>query len=165
MGMYFPLFVNLTEKKVLVVGAGTIAARRIQTLVGFTKQITVIAPEACGAVKELAQQGSVRLLLHPYIEGEIPPDTYMVLAATDSQKVNETVCQECREKGILVNVCSDKSLCDFYFPGIIQQEDLVVGVTAGGADHGLARKVTEKIRKMCREELQAENENVEKSYG
>lgn len=153
MGMYFPLFVDLADKKVLVIGAGTIAARRIHTLSGFTKQITVIAPEACAAVKELAQQGSVRLLLRPYMEGEIPSDTYMVLAATDSQRVNETVSRECRKKGILVNVCSDKALCDFYFPGVIQQAPLVVGVTAGGADHGLARRATEKIRKMCEEDL------------
>lgn len=150
MGAYFPLFVDLSEKEVLVIGGGRIAARRIQTLRGFTEKITVIAPEASSVVVELAQQGAVRLLLRPYREGEIPPKTYLVLAATDSAKVNRAVSQECREKGILVNVCSDRSLCDFYFPGIVMQENLVVGVTAGGMDHGLARRATEGIRDFCK---------------
>lgn len=100
------------------------------------------------AVQQLAQQGGIRLLVRPYIEGEIPKETYLVLAATDSRNVNQAVYRECKDKGILVNVCSDRKLCDFYFPGIVQGEDLVVGVTANGKDHRLARKLTEEIRKL-----------------
>lgn len=148
---YFPLFVDLSEKEVVVIGAGNIAARRIQTLCGFTENITVIAPEASAVVRELAQGGAVRLLPRSYIEGEISPETYLVLAATDNAGINQAVCRECREKGVLVNVCSDKSLCDFYFPGIAREESLVVGVTAGGTDHGLARRATEGIRQLCKE--------------
>ena len=124
MGAYFPLFVDLTKREILVVGAGQIASRRIKTLCVFSKKITVIAPEASYAVQQLARQGDIRLLARPYIEGEIPPSTYLVLAATDCENVNKAVCEECRIKGILVNVCSDKELCDFYFPGIVKQEDL-----------------------------------------
>ncbi len=151
MGAYFPLFVDLWEKEVVVIGAGKIATRRIQTLSGFTKKITVIAPKASAPVLELAQEGRLLLLPRPYREGELSRETYLALAATDNTKINQAVYRECREKGILVNVCSDKALCDFYFPGIVKQDDLVVGVTAGGADHGLARRVTEGIRRFCQE--------------
>lgn len=151
MGAYFPLFIDLSDKEVVVVGAGNIAARRIQTLCGFTEKITVIAPEASGAVLEMARRGAVRLLSRPFREGELSPKTYLTLAATDSAEVNRAVYRECREKGILVNVCSDRTLCDFYFPGIVQQENLVVGVTACGTDHGLARRATEGIRQYCKE--------------
>ena len=147
MGAYFPLFVDLSGKEIVVVGAGKIAARRIQTLCGFTEKITVIAPEASDAVLEMARGGAVRLLRRPYIQGELSRETYLALAATDNAEINQTVCRECREKGILVNVCSDKSLCDFYFPGIVRRENLVAGVTAGGTDHGLARRATEGIRR------------------
>lgn len=57
-----------------------------------------------------------------------------------------------REKGILVNVCSDQTLCDFHFPGIASKGELVIGINAGGKDHHLARKWTEKIRKEVEED-------------
>ena len=76
----------------------------------------------------------------------------MVLAATSDCSVNEKICRECREKGILVNVCSDRELCDFHFPGIVSREELVIGINAGGKDHSLAKKWTDRIRKEVEED-------------
>lgn len=146
----FPLFVDLSKKKILVVGAGRIASRRMEALLPFAGQITAIAPEAALAVHELARAGKIRYLPRPYIEGEIPRDTCLVLAATGDREVNRAVYRECKEKGIPVNVSSEKELCDFYFPGIIQEENLTVGVTAGGRDHALARRATEYLRQAVR---------------
>ena len=75
-----------------------------------------------------------------------------MLAATDSRTVNEEIWRECRELKIPVNVSSDRRLCDFYFPGLAVKEDVVAGVTAGGRDHKLARKVTERIREVLQED-------------
>ncbi|MCI8854673.1 MAG: bifunctional precorrin-2 dehydrogenase/sirohydrochlorin ferrochelatase [Lachnospiraceae bacterium] len=146
MSVWFPLFVDLSQEKVLVVGAGRIASRRIKALLPFAGQITVIAPEASPEVQKFAQVGSVRYLQRSYIVGEIPGDTRLVLAASNCPEVNRAVYRECKEKAIPVNVSSEKELCDFYFPGIAREEDLVAGVTAGGRDHGLARRATESVR-------------------
>lgn len=154
----FPLFVDLSEKKILVVGAGRIASRRMEALLPFAGQITVIAPEASPEVHRLARAGKVRYLPRPYIEGEIPGDTCLVLAATGDREVNRAVYRECKEKGIPVNVSSQKELCDFYFPGIIQEESLTVGVTAGGRDHALARRATEYLRQAVKNFVKEEKE-------
>lgn len=146
MSRYFPLFVNLEGKQIRVFGAGTIAARRIQSLLDFGCEITVVAPNVSKPVEELAAQGKLQLFRRCYVPGDIPENVYLVLAATSDAQVNRNIRQECREKRILVNVCSEKELCDFYFPGLAVQDEVVVGVTAGGKDHRKAKEITEKIK-------------------
>lgn len=146
MSRYFPLFVNLEGKKVVVYGAGAIGSRRILALLEFGCRLTVAAPEASEEVRRLSVQGKLIWLQKKYEPGEIPGDACLVLAAASDREVNAQIGAECREKHIPVNVSSDKSLCDFYFPGLAVKDELVAGVTAGGTDHRKAREVTEKIR-------------------
>jgi siroheme synthase-like protein len=72
----------------------------------------------------------------------------IVLAATGDAELNATICDDCRLRSIPVNASSDRTLCDFYFPGIVREENVVVGVTASGKDHAGARWVSEKMREM-----------------
>lgn len=147
MSRYFPLFVNLEGKQIFVYGAGTIATRRMESLLEFGCEITVISPEVSQEVAVWAEQGKFSLRKERYFQGQIPEDVFLVLAATNDADVNRTIAKECKNRQIPVNVCSEKELCDFYFPGLAIKEDVVVGITAGGANHRLAREVTEKVRK------------------
>ena len=141
---FFPIFLNLSEKHVLVVGAGKIAARRIRTLLDFAGKITVTAPQIEEEILAMAGKGPIQLRKKIFEESDLE-GADMVLAATNDPDVNKTIGVLCREKGIPVNVSHDKTLCDFYFPGIVQKENVVVGVTASGSDHSQAKRVTEKI--------------------
>lgn len=150
MASYFPMFVNLENKQIQVFGGGTIAARRTKILLEFGAKVKVTAPEISEELKSLAQaQENLRLEYRRYRSGELREDsTDIVIAATDQEQVNDMIFRECTHKDIPVNVASDKEKCDFYFPGIVQQGDITVGVTAGGKDHRKAAKVTEQIRKL-----------------
>lgn len=150
MSRYFPLFIDLEQKRVLVVGAGTIATRRIQTLLDFGPWLTVAAPEASEAVRQLAEEGRLELLSCSYRE-ELLAGQSLVLAATNDDALNHQIAADCRARGIPVNAASDRKACDFYFPGIASEGDLVAGVTAGGTDHRLARTVTERIRQLLQD--------------
>lgn len=152
MAKKFPIFLDLTGRKIHVYGAGRIAARRIETLLPFHPCLTVHAPEISGQIIKAASNGELCLQRERYEPGGIPPDAFMVLAVTDDPAVNRDICRECREKGILVNVCSDRNLCDFHFPGIASKGELVIGINAGGNDHHLAKKWTDKIRKEVEED-------------
>ncbi len=154
---YFPIFVDLSEKHIVVVGAGKIAARRIRTLLEFAGKITVIAPEIEEAILALAGKGPVQLKRRVFEESDLD-GADMVLAITDDKELNTTIGTLCREKGIPVNTSHDKTLCDFYFPGVVQKENVVVGVTASGKDHAQARAVTEKIRETLDEMDEGEND-------
>ena len=143
----FPVFLDISNKKIRVYGAGRIAARRVETLLAFAPLLTVFAPEFSEKIRLAASEGRLKLQRETYEAGTIPEDTFMVLAATNDPAVNESIWRECRDKGILVNVCSDRRLCDFQFPGVVIEEDLVIGVNAGGNDHHLAKAWTDRIRK------------------
>lgn len=144
---YFPMFVDLSGKKVVVVGAGTIAKRRIRALIGFTDHLVVVAPEVNPELQELEKSGDINILRKKY-EREDVYGADIVIAATNDRRTNEDIYGVCKCLGITVNVCSDKSKCDFYFPGIAQKENVVVGVTATGMNHKMAKDVVEKVRQI-----------------
>lgn len=144
---YFPMFVDLSDKKVIVVGAGTIAKRRIRTLIEFTDRLVVIAPEVNKELLDLEKEGRLTILRKKYQREDIY-EAAVVIAATNDSKINNDIYSACKCLGIAVNVCSDKSKCDFYFPGIARNEHVVAGVTASGRDHKAARAAVERIREV-----------------
>lgn len=143
---YFPMFVNLENKNIVVIGGGNIATRRVKTLLKFTRNITVIAPQMTMELQELGKTGQIVTLLRPVKRTDFK-QAYMVIAATNEWKINDEIYRICKQEGIYVNVVSDKEKCDFYFPGIFMQDDLVVGITASGLDHKKARRLREEIEK------------------
>ncbi len=146
---YFPLFVDLSEKRIYVIGAGTIAKRRIRSLVDFTNHLTVIAKEVNPELLSMEAEGQIRIL-KKRLELDDIKDADLVIAATNDHMLNDAVYQYCKENAILVNVCSNKDKCDFYFPGLIHTDEIVIGVTANGTNHKKARIVTESIREIIK---------------
>ena len=142
---YFPMFIDLSDKKIVVIGGGSIATRRIKTLLSFSRNIDVVAPRVTMELSELGKAGIVNLILRPVKRSDFT-GAYMVIAATNDRKLNDVIYNVCKEEGIYVNVSSDKEKCDFYFPGIFMQDEIVVGVTASGLDHKKARRVREEIQ-------------------
>lgn len=157
---YFPLFLDMTDKEVLVFGAGKIAARRVDTLLRFGVRITLVAPEISDEMQKILKQlgeeknpayvGCMKeIVTGRYRPGCISESMDYVLAVTDDDSVNEGIYRECRHREIPVNVASDQTKCDFYFPAVIETEDVTVGVTSGGRNH---KKVSE-IANLIREKL------------
>ncbi len=142
----FPLFVDLGSWRILVVGGGKIARRRVETLLEFDPgHITVVAVKGEQAFKEWAKRPNVSFCERPYSPDDLE-GCQMALAATDDGELNRKIGEECRKRGILVNVASEKELCDFHFPGIAMKGPVTVGVNAAGTDHKLARKTREEIQ-------------------
>ena len=147
----FPLFVDLSGQEVLMIGAGTIAARRIHILLPFVQHMTVIAPTFCPAVlaEEKTSAESLHLIQQTMQLSDLPSfpwESYgIVLAATDDAALNAEVARECRSRRIPVNVSSDQTLCDFQFPSIVQTGNLVVGINASGRDHALVKQSRQRI--------------------
>ncbi len=146
---YFPLFVDLQGKKILIVGAGKIAVRRAAVLAEFGAQVTMVAPER-GSEKwpEDARPGLLIWKQHAFGTQDIKDleQSFFVITATDNPAVNDQVVQLCRERGIPVNHAGDQSKCDFQFPAIVRKDPVVIGVNAGGKDHGLVKRMAVRLR-------------------
>lgn len=141
---YFPMFVDITGKKVIVVGGGQIALRRVRTLQKFGADIRVIAPELCEGFRELEDSGALKAEYRVYRAGDVE-GADLVIAATDSTGVNRQVYQECKDRGILVNTADDHRRCDFYFPAVVMTEEVVIGINSGGKNPGKVKEVRREI--------------------
>ena len=141
---YFPLFVDLSEKQIVVIGAGNIASRRVRTLLSFADHITVVSPDATEEIAKLDAEGRIHWIKENYSRERLA-DADLVLACTDHPEINSDIHAACKCLGIPVNLCNDRTRCDFYFPGIVEKDNVVVGITASGSDHHLARQVREII--------------------
>lgn len=154
--MFFPLYVDLTDKKILFVGGGHIAARRIHTLCGFSNHMTVVAPSYEMSILQLKEEGyPISLVQRDFCISDLD-EAELVFAATDDSELNQKIAGVCRQKGIPVNVCSDQSLCDFQFPSIVLAEDVVIGLNASGKDHHKVKETRQKLEQLL---------NVEKGQG
>lgn len=147
---YFPMFVDLSDKKVVVAGAGTIAKRRIRSMTEFTNHLVVIAPEVNQELKQLEDEGKLTIL-RKYYEREDIYDAALVIAATNDNRTNQDIYSACKCLGIPVCVCADKTKCDFYFPSVVCSDDLVVGISARG-DHKKVRGLNAQIRRLLSDE-------------
>lgn len=144
---YFPMFIDLTDRKIFVAGGGRIARRRIEALVKFGADIHVAAPQVCPEIALLAEEGKIKILLREYRPSDLDGMEFAI-AATDDREVNRAVYAECRKRGIPVNVADDKTLCDFYFPALVLTDDVVIGIGSGGENPGRVKEVRKRIEKL-----------------
>ena len=144
--MYFPLYVDLTEKNILFAGGGKIAARRVHILMRFAKHITVVAPRFEESFGELEKESQIRLVQRNFDFSDLIGRD-LVFAATDDTELNRQIYEACKEQGIPVNVCSDQNLCDFQFPSVVISDDVVIGINASGKNHRRVKQVRQELEK------------------
>lgn len=148
---FFPLFFDLSEKRAVFVGGGTIALRRVRTLLPYVGEIVVYAPDFSPELEYFAADGSITIVRRLYDESVLE-GADIAFACTNSSEINDMVHEACKRRGILVNIASDRYKCDFYFPGVAQHDNMVVGVSAGGKNHRRVRQLKARIERLMEEE-------------
>jgi len=145
---YFPIFVDMADKKVLVVGGGRIAAEKLDKLLRFTKEITVIAEAVNEETARFIKEHCLTLFTRSYHQGDA--DGFdVVVVATDTVDVHRAIYEETRDKRIWVNSVDNTDYCDFIFPSFVQRGDLTVAFSTGGASPAF----TKRLRRHCETQL------------
>lgn len=149
--MFFPIFVSLEHKKCVVIGGGTIAVRRVRTLLDFCNDITVISPTICPEMEYIVKENKITYYSRCYRQGD-GKDVFLLVACTNDRTVNHQAGEEAKAFGAFVSVADCKEECNFLFPGIAAEEEsgAVIGVCASGKDHSLAKKLTGQCRKLLK---------------
>ena len=140
---YFPLFIDLSTKKCLVVGGGRVALSKIEKLLMFEAGITVVAPEIDEKLRTLGIQ-----VLEREFTAEDIDDRDLVIAATDNRELNATIADLCREARIPINVVDDPELCSFIFPSLIRHGELSIGISSGGTSPSAVIDMKERIHEV-----------------
>ena len=138
------MFLKLTGRACVVVGAGTIAEGKIEALLEAEARVTVIAPEALPRVQALAQGGDITWVQRAYTEGDLS-GAFLCVAATATAEVNRAVFAEAVARGVLCNAVDDPPFCDFYFPSIVRRGDLQVAISTAGESPALAQRLRKEI--------------------
>ncbi len=135
------MFVELDNKKVLIVGGGKVALRKAEKLLPYGPEITVVAPEICD---ELSLMQGIRTVTGSFSD-ELLQDADVVIAATDDRELNRHISELCRSDKTPVNTVDDSELCSFLFPCLIKNGSLSIGISTGGASPTAAISFKHKI--------------------
>ncbi|MDA0822729.1 MAG: siroheme synthase CysG [Proteobacteria bacterium] len=141
---YLPIFIDLRHGESLVVGAGEVARRKIETLVRARAQVLVIAKEACPSVQAMHDAGDIVLELRAFKPRDIDCAS-IVVAATSDHELNEKIAERAKALRIPVNVVDAPLLCSFIMPSIIDRSPVVIAISTGGAAPVLARALRAKL--------------------
>jgi precorrin-2 dehydrogenase/sirohydrochlorin ferrochelatase len=142
----FPIFLKLTGRRCLVIGAGNLAESKIESLRAANANVTVIAPDARPRILDLAAGGDITYHQRPYEPGDVAAQKYfLVVTATDVPAVNRAVYQEAVANEIMVNAVDDPPFCDFYFPSVVRRGDLQIAISTAGSSPALAQRLRKEI--------------------
>jgi precorrin-2 dehydrogenase/sirohydrochlorin ferrochelatase len=138
--------INLTlaGQPALVVGAGTIAARKIESLLDAGAKVTVVAPRVCTDVERLATARRIALDRRAYAADDVR-GMRVVVAATDDEQVTAGVSRDATSAGVLVNVVDRPALCTFTIPAVVRRGDLTLAVATEGQCPACARALREEL--------------------
>lgn len=148
MAKYYPIFLNIEDKKCVVVGGGNVAWRKVCSLKDAGAKVTVMSPEFC---PELEKEAEVELIRQKYDAGVLR-GAVVVVASTDDGEVNKKVYYDAVERGILVNVVDRPEYCSFIVPSSVLRGDLCISISTGGASPSLARNIRQRLENQFGEE-------------
>ena len=143
---YYPLSLNISNRRCLVIGGGAVAFRKVNMLLEFGAAVEVISDRFCPELEQLEEKGMVSLVRREYTHGDLK-GAVLAVAATDSNIINKKISDEARDIGILINVVDDPQKSDFIVPSYLRRGNVTISVSTGGSSPALARNIREKLEK------------------
>ncbi len=149
--MRYPLFLNLADQPVVVIGAGRVALRKIRTLLLADANVTVISHEANAAIRQLARTNRIRWVRRRYRRGDLR-GSRLAIAATDNPTVNQLVCAEAKRRRLLVNCIAPPSAGNFIVPSQVRRGGITVAISTGGTSPAFAKRLRRDLERFLGDE-------------
>lgn len=141
---YFPIYLDSEHTRALVVGAGEVAARKLELLLKTHAKVTVVAPLICATVEKLGALESVTLINREFIDNDLSGHN-LVFVATDKPEINQYIHDLATQNDILVNVVDNTPLCKFITPSIVDRSPILIAMSSGGVAPVLLRYLRQKL--------------------
>lgn len=141
---YLPIFIHIKNRPCLVVGGGSIAARKVALLRKAQAEVTVVSPVLCDELHQLHKENLIQHIAREFEDYDLE-SCVLVIAATDQRAVNEHVSALAKQLRLPVNVVDNPDLCSFIMPSIIDRSPVVIAVSTGGSSPVLARLIRTKL--------------------
>ena len=151
---YYPIFMEMHRRRVLLVGGGNVANEKLGKLVDAGAAVTIVAPELIPAVRAFVDADDAEWRDRAYEPGDVK-GFELVMVATDDGAVNASVAVEARARGIWVNAADDVANCDFILPSLAKRGRIAIAASTGGASPALARWLRERLEEFLSDEVVA----------
>jgi precorrin-2 dehydrogenase / sirohydrochlorin ferrochelatase len=140
----FPMFLKLSTRPCLVVGAGAIAESKIASLLEAGGRVRVVGPQATAQVRTWAQSNTIEWHQRPFQPHDLD-GMFLVVAATSSTELHEQIFALATQRGVLSNIVDVPSLCDFYYPSVVQRGALQIAISTAGQSPALAQRLRKQL--------------------
>ena len=150
--MWFPLFINLENKKVLVIGGGKVAAKKIEKILEYGADITVVTENV--VEEKLLKLENIKIENNQKIENDkakiekLVKGYFLVIAATDNEELNENIANVCDSTGMLINNVSSKVKMNAMFGGIVKNSEFQIAISTSGKSCKRSRAMKSEIQKV-----------------
>jgi precorrin-2 dehydrogenase/sirohydrochlorin ferrochelatase len=138
---YYPLYVDLRGKRVVVVGGGVVAGRKIESLAEAGARVKVIAPEI---IRDIEEMTDIEIAKKDYEKGDLN-GAFLVIAATDDMSTNIAVSEDALTMRIFCNVVDKPEMCSFIVPSVVEKGPIKIAISTGGVSPALSRKMRREI--------------------
>lgn len=147
MPRYYPIFLDVQDRKAVVFGGDHEAERKARYLVECGANVTLFSPESAlsTGLQEMRNRGSIDLVTRGYLPGDLEGAWLAIVADTSDDETNRLIHDEARDRNVVLNVMDVTHLCTFIAPAIVQREDVTVAVSTAGTSPALARRLRERM--------------------
>ena len=140
----YPIFLNIEDRVILVVGGGEVSTRKIERLLDYKPRIRVISLNFTEKIVQLSNEKKIVIEKREFHPSDLH-EVFIVIAATNNSALNKSIHSMCKKKSILVNAVDDPKNCDFFLPALITRDNLSIAVSTNGGCPGFAKIVRKKI--------------------
>ncbi|MBA1438234.1 MAG: bifunctional precorrin-2 dehydrogenase/sirohydrochlorin ferrochelatase [Epsilonproteobacteria bacterium] len=149
---FFPAFMKLEKQKILIVGGGKIALEKLEKMLDFTSEITIVAKDVSDAMLHVIEQNRLTFLHKGYQKGDLS-GFFMVIAAVDDMELQKRIFLDSREYNCLCNAVDLLECCDFIFPSYIKEGDLTVAISTSGTSPAFAKHFKRFVAKAIPDDI------------
>ncbi|MFC1985165.1 bifunctional precorrin-2 dehydrogenase/sirohydrochlorin ferrochelatase [Chloroflexota bacterium] len=144
--IYYPVFLNISCRKCVVVGGGQVALRKVRVLLEHGADVEVVSPDLCPELVQLVEGEGISVIDREYQPGDLK-GVFVAIAATDNNEINRSVANEAQKGAVLVNVVDDAENSDFIVPSYLRRGEVTIAVSTSGRSPALARKIRTRLEK------------------
>lgn len=148
---YYPIFLDVLNRKCLVVGGGCVGTRKVITLVECGAILTVVSPDASEKLVEMADNNLITLIKKPYQASDLD-GMFLVFGTTDDEELNRQISVDAEKLNMLCNIADRPKVCNFILPAIVNRGDFVLAVSTSGKSPAFAKKFRKELEEQCGEE-------------
>ncbi len=146
---YYPAFLDLKDKKAVILGGGKVAERKVRLLLQAGASVTVVSPDVTARLRDLVNRGLLRHVKRTYKKGDLK-NAFIVIAGTSSSVINRKIARDARH---LVNVVDIPSEGNYIVPSILKRGPLTIAISTEGSSPALSRAIRKELERQYSSEF------------